>query len=88
VKGQSANLIREAEREGILSLDQLAKGQVLDHLVDNRFGWWIIKSQGALKSKEGIKIEAALVRREPFGLWLKKNTKLVPIKRMVASEKK
>lgn len=88
VSGESANLIREAERQGITSLEKLAAGQVLDHVVDNRVGFWIIKSHGPLKSKDGIKIEAALVRREPFGLWLQKNAKLVTVKRMVASEKK
>jgi hypothetical protein len=83
-----ASAQREAERQGIMSLDKLAAGQILDHVVDNKSGLWIIKSRGALESKNGIKIEAVVVKREPFGLWMQKNARIVSVKRMAASESK
>jgi hypothetical protein len=79
---------REAERQGIMSLDKLEAGQILDHVVDNKSGLWIIKSRGPLESKNGIKIEAVVVKREPFGLWMQKNARAVAIKRMPAPELK
>jgi hypothetical protein len=83
-----ASAQREAERQGIMSLDKLEAGQILDHVVDNKSGLWIIKSGGPLESKNGIKIEAVVVKREPFGLWMQKNARAVAIKRMPASELK
>lgn len=79
---------RDSERQGIPSLAKLGKGEVLEYVVDNKSGWWIIKGKGPLPSGEGIKIEAAVVRRQPFRIWLQKNAQLVKVKRMTASELK
>jgi hypothetical protein len=90
VSSRTASAAKEAEQQGVENLEKLAAGQVLDYVIDNRSGWWVIKSRGVFESRggviTGIKLEAAVVKRDPFPLWLQKNARVVSVKRMTAAE--
>jgi hypothetical protein len=62
-------------------LEPLAAGQVLGHLAERNEGWWVVKKLGTVPStKNEYNFEAFLIRRDPFGIWMRFNQNLVSVK--------